>query len=92
MRSRTPSQIAAVSGTPCTKTITARTLPPWPDCLDDARSRPGRSGRTLLARQHLLERTDLTPAEMVEHLVGMQAQEPRDPYLALWSRLDGFDA
>ena len=28
MRWRMPSQMAAVSGTPCTKTITARTLPP----------------------------------------------------------------
>ena len=28
---------------------------------------------------------------MVEHLVGMQAQEPKDPYLALWSRLRDFD-
>jgi Winged helix DNA-binding domain len=48
-------------------------------------------GRTLLARQHLLARTDVAPVAMVEHLVGMQAQEPRDPYLALWSRLDGFE-
>lgn len=27
----------------------------------------------------------------VAHLVGLQAQVPLDPYLALWSRLDGFD-
>jgi DNA glycosylase AlkZ-like len=48
-------------------------------------------GRTLLARQHLLARVDLAPVAMVERLVGMQAQEPRDPYLGLWSRIDGFD-
>jgi Winged helix DNA-binding domain len=29
--------------------------------------------------------------DAVRHLVGLQAQEPPDPYLALWSRLDGFD-
>jgi hypothetical protein len=47
--------------------------------------------RTLLARQQLLSRTRLPALEMVDHLVGMQAQEPHDPYLGLWSRLDRFD-
>ncbi len=48
-------------------------------------------GRATLARQLLLERTALGPLEAVHHLVGLQAQVPRDPYLALWSRLADFD-
>lgn len=46
--------------------------------------------RALLARQLLLERSDREPLEVVEHLVGMQAQAPLAPYVALWSRLTGF--
>jgi hypothetical protein len=46
--------------------------------------------RATLARQLLLEPSDLPVLEAVEHLVGLQAQVPRDPYTALWSRLDGF--
>jgi DNA glycosylase AlkZ-like len=47
--------------------------------------------RTLLARQHLLQRVVIPVTAAVEDLVGLQAQNPRDPYVALWSRLAGFD-
>ena len=53
--------------------------------------------RATLARQWLLERRPadevgaVDAVDAVEHLVGLQAQEPLDPYLALWSRLEGFD-
>ncbi len=48
-------------------------------------------GRTTLARQLLLDRTDATPEAGAEHLGGLQAQVPRDPYVALWSRVRAFD-
>jgi hypothetical protein len=47
--------------------------------------------RTTLQRQLLLSRVPMDPLRAVEHLVGLQAQNPLDPYLALWSRIAGFD-
>ena len=46
--------------------------------------------RATLARQMLLERQDLGIAEAVHFLGGLQAQQSNDPYIALWSRLNGF--
>jgi Winged helix DNA-binding domain len=47
--------------------------------------------RTLLLRQHLLERTTMSALEMVGHLIGLQAQENLPPYLSLAARIRGFD-
>jgi Winged helix DNA-binding domain len=47
-------------------------------------------GRATLARQLLLARAEMPIPGAVEHLVGLQAQVPQNPYVALWSRLDGF--
>jgi hypothetical protein len=47
--------------------------------------------RATLQRQQLLRRESGTVAELIERLVGLQAQAPLAPYVALWSRLEGFD-
>jgi hypothetical protein len=48
--------------------------------------------RATLARQLLLERAELPVPEAVERVGGLQAQEPRPPFVGLWTRLAGFDA
>jgi hypothetical protein len=46
--------------------------------------------RATLARQLLLKRSSLDSLAAIGHLVGLQAQVPTNPHVALWSRLDGF--
>lgn len=47
--------------------------------------------RATLARQLLLERSSIPLLDAIGNLAGLQAQNPTDHYIGLWSRLTGFD-
>ncbi|MGW6010074.1 winged helix DNA-binding domain-containing protein [Streptomyces sp. NPDC055210] len=47
--------------------------------------------RATLARQLLLDRAGPPVLDAVAHLGGLQAQEPQEPFVGLWSRLSAFD-
>ncbi|MBG0820213.1 winged helix DNA-binding domain-containing protein [Planomonospora sp. ID91781] len=47
--------------------------------------------RATLARQLLLDRADMPVHDAVAHLGGLQAQEPQEPFVGLWTRLRAFD-
>lgn len=46
--------------------------------------------RALLARQWLLRRRRATVRDAAHAVAGLQSQEPKDPHVALWSRISGF--
>ncbi|MFZ3473741.1 winged helix DNA-binding domain-containing protein [Streptomyces sp. 4.24] len=46
--------------------------------------------RATLARQLLLNRAEMSAADAVEHLLGLQAQNVKPPYFQLHARLAGF--
>jgi hypothetical protein len=51
---------------------------------------PAALNRATLARQMLLAREKVAPLRALERLAGLQAQVPRPPFVALWSRVQGF--
>ena len=51
-----------------------------------------RLGRATLARQLLLEPSEVDVVRAVETIGGLQAQEPASPYIALWARLADLQA
>ena len=46
--------------------------------------------RATLARQMLLSRQAMKVPKAVAHLLGLQAQLPRPPFIGLWTRLEGL--
>lgn len=53
---------------------------------------PRALNRATLARQLLLRREPIGVVEALGRVFALQAQEAPSPYLALWNRVDGFDA
>ena len=47
--------------------------------------------RAMLARQMLLERHDVGVVPAIERIAALQAQWAPSPYIALWSRVQGFE-
>ncbi|PXW30546.1 UNVERIFIED_CONTAM: winged helix DNA-binding protein [Williamsia faeni] len=47
--------------------------------------------RTLLQRQHLLERVDEDVLDVLDRCVGLQSQDPKVAFFGLWSRIADFD-
>jgi hypothetical protein len=48
--------------------------------------------RALLARQLLLKRKRISVRDAIHAVGGLQSQEPKDPFVALWSRISAFKA
>jgi hypothetical protein len=48
--------------------------------------------RALLARQLLLERSDISAADAIAQVGGLQAQASVPPFVGLWTRVANFDA
>ena len=75
------------------RTIPVRVVSLAPQCTRDRRRCPDRTRVEPgdARRQYLLERSPVPMRDAIVHLVGLQAQIPANPYVALWSRLADFD-